>query len=125
MIVRSLADVVGTERDVSWGNGRSRRFLIAADRMGYSITDTIVDAGTESPLEYRRHFEACYCVEGEGEVEAGGVVYPLAPGTLYALDAHDRHVLRARTTMRLVCVFRPALEGNETHDLSSGRPSTY
>jgi L-ectoine synthase len=35
---------------------------------------------------------------------------------MYALDAHDRHRVRARSRTRLVCVFTPALTGRETHD---------
>lgn len=126
MIIRRLGDLDGTERDVDWGNGRSRRFLLASDGMGYSLTDTIVDAGTSSLLEYRRHLEACYCIEGEGEVEQDGVVHPIVPGTMYALDRHEAHVLRATTRMRLVCVFSPALEGRESHKdrLGSGGGSS-
>ncbi|MGH8662959.1 MAG: ectoine synthase, partial [Burkholderiales bacterium] len=62
--------------------------------------------------------EAVLCIEGEGEVEVlpEGRIYPIAPGTLYALDQHDRHYLRARTRMRLVCVFNPPLTGREVHD---------
>jgi len=120
MIIRSLSDIVGTERDVAWGNGQSRRFLIERDQMGYALTDTVVDAGSASLLEYSNHLEACYCIEGEGEVEANGVVHHIRPGTMYALDRHDRHWLRATTTMRLVCVFRPALRGDESHRLNGG-----
>lgn len=121
MIIRSLAEVTGTDRDVAWGNGQSRRLLLARDGMGYSVTDTIIDAGTASVLEYKRHLESCYCIEGEGEVEdMHGNVFKVRPGTIYALDKHDKHVLRAITTMRLVCVFVPALEGAETHNLSNG-----
>ncbi len=126
MIIRRLGDLHGTERDVDWGNGRSRRFLLASDGMGYSLTDTIVEAGTSSLLEYRQHLEACYCIEGEGEVEHDGVVHPIVPGTMYALDRHEAHVLRATTRMRLVCVFSPALEGRESHKdrLGGGRGSS-
>lgn len=97
--------------------------------MGYSLTDTVVDAGSESLLEYKNHMEACYCIDGEGEVEdMDGNVYPLTPGTVYALDKHDRHYLRAKTTMRLICVFTPALRGHEAHRLDekvSGESSAY
>jgi len=121
MLVRSLTDIMGTERDVLWGNGQSRRFLLERDGMGYSLTDTVVDPGSESLLEYRNHMEACYCIEGEGEVEdMQGNVFPLTPGTMYALNKHDRHYLRARTPMRLVCVFTPPLRGRESHDLKNG-----
>lgn len=125
MIVRRLNEILNTERDIDWGNGQSRRFLIEADGMGYSLTDTTIIAGNESLLEYKNHMETCYCIEGEGEVEANGVVYPLKPGTMYALNNHDKHFLRAKTTMRLVCVFTPPLKGNESHKLAPGVSSCY
>ena len=126
MIIRKLSEVSNTERDVAWGNGQSRRFLLAQDGMGYSLTDTIIDAGTESLLEYKNHLETCYCVEGEGEVEdMDGNVYPIVPGTMYALDKHDKHYLRAKTTLRLICVFTPPLTGRESHKLSGDGSSSY
>ena len=64
MIVRNLSEIINTERDIAWGNGQSRRFLLERDGMGYSLTDTIINAGTESLLEYNNHMEACYCIEG-------------------------------------------------------------
>ncbi|MFF4173869.1 ectoine synthase [Streptomyces sp. NPDC001744] len=124
MIVRKLEDV----RCVDWGNGVSRRFLTAADGLGYTVTDTIVRAGTKSRLEYRRHLEACYCVEGSGEVvDTEGDSYPITPGTLYALDQHDAHWLIAspHEDLRLVCVFSPALRGDEVHNLDSPEFSQY
>jgi len=126
MIIRSLHEIAGTERDVAWGNGQSRRLLLERDGMGYSLTDTVINAGTTSLLEYKRHLEACYCIEGEGEVEdMDGNVHAIKPGTVYALDKHDKHYLRATTTMRLVCVFNPALKGTESHSLKSGESSAY
>jgi L-ectoine synthase len=114
VIVRSLEELIGTDRDVDWGHGRSRRFLLVKDGMGFTLTDTVVQAGSESILAYPSHLEACYCIEGEGEVEdARGNRYPIKPGTMYALDEHDEHRVRATTTMRLVCVFSPALSGVE------------
>ena len=126
MIVRNMHELVGSERDVAWGNGRSRRLLLAADNMGFAICDTRVDAGTESRLEYRNHLEACYCIAGEGEVEdMDGNVFALWPGVMYALDCHDEHLLRAHTDMRLVSVFNPALAGHERHALDAGGSSAY
>lgn len=126
MIIRTLSEIAGTERDIAWGNGQSRRFLLARDGMGFTLTDTLIEAGTESLLEYRNHMEACYCIEGEGElVDMDGNAHRLVPGTMYALDEHDRHLLRARTTLRLLCVFLPALQGAERHTLSSVESSSY
>lgn len=125
MIYNSLENIVGSDRDVAWGNGQSRRFLLEQDGMGYSLTDTVIEAGTVSLLEYKNHRETCYCIEGEGDVEVDGVVYPIKPGSMYALNEHDKHYLRAKTTMRLVCVFNPPLKGPEIHNLQDSAASCY
>jgi L-ectoine synthase len=124
MIVRDLSTV----KTVEWGNGLSRRFLLEADGLGYTVTDTIVRAGTRSPLQYKRHLEACYCIAGRGEViDASGEPHVIEPGTLYALDNHEPHYLIASDEehLRLVCVFSPALKGEERHRLDSEGFSHY
>ena len=117
MIIRSLDGVVGTDRDLAGDGWRSRRLLLAADGMGYSLNDTVVAPGEELALEYRHHLEACYCIEGEAEITdlASGERHRIMPGTLYALDRHDRHLLRTDAGVRLVCVFNPPLTGGEPH----------
>lgn len=118
MIVRTLAAIEGTERDVAAPTWNSRRLLLRGDKMGFSLHDTILHAGTETRMEYRHHLEAVYCIEGSGELEdlETGRRYPIAPGTMYALNGHERHVLRATTRLRMVCVFNPPLSGAEVHD---------
>ena len=113
MIIRKLDEV----KTVEWGNGLSRRFLLEADGMGYTMTDTIVNKGTKSLLEYENHLEACYCIEGEAELTERdtGVVHWIGPGSVYSPE-HDRHTIRVISPLRLVCVFNPALTGRETHD---------
>lgn len=104
MIVRTLADLKGTKGDVRTKSWSSLRFLHHEDGMGFTFTDTVLEAGMDQVIEYTNHLEACYCLEGEGSIEdlATGRVYEITPGTLYALNHHDRHRLRARTRMRLV-----------------------
>ncbi|NDZ80107.1 ectoine synthase [Streptomyces sp. SID10853] len=124
MIIRDLANV----KTVDWGNGLSARFLTKDDGVGYSLTDTTVRAGTKSRLEYRNHLEACYCIGGSGEVvELDGTVHPITPGRLYALDQHDPHYLVAseHEDLHLVCVFTPALRGDEVHSLDAHNSSAY
>lgn len=126
MIVRTLREIVGTERDVNWGNGQSRRFLLERDGMGFAMMETLILAGTNIFIQYRNHLEACYCLEGEGEIaDSDGNRYPISPGTLYALDKHDPHHLRAWTDMRLISVFNPPIRGNERHDLGGSETSSY
>jgi L-ectoine synthase len=118
MIVQKLADIIGTDRDVDNGNWVSRRLLLRKDGMGFSMHETILRAGTETYMWYKHHLEAVYCIDGEGEVEdlATGTIHRLEPGTLYALDEHDKHIVRAKTDIRTICVFYPPLSGREVHD---------
>ena len=124
MIVRKLADVIGTDRTVAGDTWVSRRLLLRTDGMGFSLHDTVIRAGTETVMQYRNHLEAVYCIEGRGTLteSADGTVHELSAGTVYALDKHDAHVVRATTDMRMVCVFNPPLAGPEVHDPSGAYP---
>jgi L-ectoine synthase len=92
--------------------------LLKSDQMGFSFHITTIYAGTETPIWYKNHLEAVYCISGEGEIETceDNVVYKIEPGTLYVLDQHDRHLLRATSELKLACVFNPPLHGKEVHD---------
>ncbi len=119
MIVKSLADILNTPSHIKGESFESRRLLLAQDKLGYSLHDTVCKQGTEQHLEYKNHIEANYCIEGEGEVEnvATGEIHSLSPGTLYVLDKHDRHIIRAtKSDLRFLCIFTPALTGLEIHD---------
>lgn len=120
MIVRKLSDVVGTDKEVKGGNWTSRRLLLAGDRMGFSLHDTIIHAGTTTHIRYDNHLEAVYCIEGHGKIEdlGTGETHRLEAGTVYALDEHDDHLLTADedSRLRMVCVFNPPVVGPEVHD---------
>ena len=120
MIVRTLASILGTSAHVTGESFESRRILLAADGLGYSLHDTLCKAGSEQLLEYKNHVETNYVIEGQGEVVnvATGDSWPLGPGTVYVLDHHEAHLLRAQTDLRIICVFTPALTGQEKHDAS-------
>ena len=117
MIVKHLEDLIGTKDDIDTPTWASRRFLLQHDQMGFSLHDTIIKAGTETYIWYKNHLEAVYCIEGEGEIEVvGDETYQIRPGMMYALSGHEKHYLRARSQMRMVCVFNPPLTGREVHD---------
>jgi L-ectoine synthase len=124
MIVRRLTDIEGTSRDVNGGAWTSRRLLLASDGLSFGLHDTLVRAGAELEMQYFHHVEAVYCIAGRGTVQAlpDGEVHPLSDGTLYALDRHDRHLVRAETDLRMVCVFDPPLAGPEVHDEDGAFP---
>ncbi|MCA1022773.1 L-ectoine synthase [Halobacillus litoralis] len=124
MKVRALEDILGSSREVKGENWTSRRLIVAEDHMGCSVHDTLIRGGTETKMWYKHHLESVYCIEGEGEVItlSDQSVWPIRENTLYALDQHDEHVLRAFTDMRMICVFNPPLHGDEKHDADGTYP---
>ena len=118
MIVRSVQDITGTDRDVQTANWRSRRIVLAKENVGFSVHETTIYAGTVNDFWYVNHVEAVFVVEGEGELldKETGEVYQLAPGSLYLLDGHEHNQLRLGTRIRTVCVFNPPLTGREVHN---------
>ena len=116
-----LSEVKGTAREVHCPNHGfiSYRFLLEQDRMGFTLTKTVVFRGEElQHWHYKNHLEACYCIDGHGMLinMATGKHYDILPDTVYVLDDHDDHLFGAITdTVTLICVFNPPLHGRETH----------
>jgi len=125
MLVRQLNEIIDTERDIKAKTWNSRRLLLAGDKMGFSLHDTLIHPGTETEIWYQNHLEAVYCIEGEGEIELipDGKTYSISPGRMYALDENDRHLLRAKTQLRMICVFNPPVTGQEVHDENGAYPA--
>ncbi|MCA2015237.1 ectoine synthase [Vibrio tritonius] len=125
MIVRTLKECEQSERRVVAENWESTRMILKEDQMGFSFHITTIYKGTDTHIHYQNHLESVYCISGEGEIEVvGGEVYPIQPGTLYVLDKHDEHYLRAykKGDMVMACVFNPPLTGQETHDSNGVYP---
>ena len=124
MIVRSIANIVGTDRTVNAENWESRRLILARDGVGFSLHETILYAGTTTDMWYANHVEAVYCVGGAGELldKESGAIYEISPGTMYLLNGHERHRLTCHTDLQMVCVFNPPLAGPETHDANGTYP---
>lgn len=120
MIVRDLAGAEKTERRVvdPNNNWESTRLLLKDDNMGFSFHITTIYQGADFQMHYQNHLESVYCMSGEGEVEtlADGKKYPIKPGTVYILDKHDKHILRAFSEMKMACVFNPPVTGKEVHN---------
>lgn len=124
MIVRNLDAANQTNRRVVSEGWESTRLLLRNDNMGFSFHITTIYEGADLNMHYQNHLESVYCISGEGEVESleDGKVYPISPGVIYILDKHDRHRLRAKTEMKMACVFNPPLHGKEVHDSSGAYP---
>ena len=118
MIVKTAKDVTGTKGEAGGDKWHSLRFLHKGDGMGVTLVDALLEPGFDMVLWQKNHLEACYCIEGEGTVEEleSGRVHRIEAGTLYAMNNHDRHRIRALTRMRVICTFVPPLTGDEVHD---------
>ncbi|MHC5654030.1 ectoine synthase [Stappia sp.] len=128
-LVRRVADTVGTPRDVFWGNGRSRRLLVKSDGFGFALCQTLGNPDTDSPLQYRQHFESCYYVRGSGEYVWDEGRHPIdtngAGATAFIMNRNDAHRMVVRNASFCISVFSPAIEGHEAHDFSGGGSSSY
>src|SRR5690606_3236151 len=109
MLIRKLKEIIGTDKEVGseslgW---TSRRLLLASDNMGFSLHDTLIHPGVPLELHYQHHLEAVYCIEGKATIKdlATGETHSLEPGTVYALNNHDKHILTSEVLSRFVCVF--------------------
>ena len=118
MIVRKLQEAEKTDRRIVSEGWESTRLLLKNDNMGFSFHITTIYEGADLNLHYQNHLESVYCISGEGSVmaEADGVVHEITPGTIYILDKNDKHVLKAKTEMKMACVFNPPLHGKEVHN---------
>lgn len=120
MIVRTLAEAEKTNRKIVSpdGNWDSTRLLLKEDNMGFSFHITTIYKDADFQMHYQNHLESVYCVSGRGEIERleDNTVFPIEPGTIYVLDKHDKHILRAFEEMKLACVFNPPLNGKEVHN---------
>lgn len=118
MIVRRLQDAESNGRKIQSNGWDSTRLLLRNDNMGFSFHITTIYKDANLEMHYQNHLESVYCISGRGEVETveDGKVYPIEPGTIYILDKHDKHFLRAFEEMKMACVFNPPLHGKEVHN---------
>ncbi|MBU4433576.1 MAG: ectoine synthase [Alphaproteobacteria bacterium] len=125
MIIRKLDAIRSTDRNVKSEGWESARLLLKDDGMGFSFHITTMYAGEELRMHYKNHLESVFVISGEGTIEdlATGQVHELKPGTVYALNAHDRHIVRPRTDIVTACAFNPPVTGREVHDETGAYPA--
>jgi len=128
VIVTNKTALTGTDRDASGPGWTSLRLLVKSDGMGFSMTETHVQPGVALELHYKNHIEACYCLAGTGTVTEleTGEVHAIGPGVLYGPNNHDRHLVRVNgdSPLHLICVFSPALQGDEVHGPDGSYPAS-
>jgi len=125
MIVRKLNEIRKTDRNVRSDGWASARLLLKDDDMGFSFHVTTMFAGTELKMHYQNHLEAVLVLKGKGTIEdlATGEIHKLEPGVMYALNDHDRHIVRPETDILTACTFNPPVTGKEVHDETGAYPA--
>ena len=101
------------------GQWNSIRMLLRDDGMGFSFHITTIYKDSKIKMHYVNHLESVYCISGHGEITdlKNNKLFKIEPGTLYALNEHDEHILTCDEEMKLACVFNPPLKGDEVHNL--------
>ncbi|GLV30229.1 L-ectoine synthase [Sphingobium sp. TomTYG75] len=125
MIVRKLQDIRKSDRNVKSEQWESARLLLKDDDMGFSFHITTMYAGEEIHMHYQNHLEAVLVLKGNGTIEdlGTGITHQLASGVMYALNAHDKHIVRPDTDILCACVFNPPVTGKEVHDENGAYPA--
>ena len=116
MIVRTTTEITDTDRDIvsENGNWRSKRIILGGDKVGFSLHETVIKAGSVNEFHYANHVEAVWLISGEGTLldRETGQEYPLGPDSMYLLNGHERHTVTAKTALHMYCVFNPPVVGN-------------
>ncbi|XP_022099709.1 uncharacterized protein LOC110984160 [Acanthaster planci] len=129
-VVRGLSEIVGTDRDINWLSGRSRRYLIKQDGFPVSIYNTWVYPKTSTRLHYENHIESAYFLAGKltyqwqdtsGEWVHANAKTDCNNGTNYLMNMHDCHVLKNHDEdAYCICIFDPVLIGAEEYQPTKG-----
>ncbi|XP_022086707.1 uncharacterized protein LOC110977151 isoform X2 [Acanthaster planci] len=134
-LIRSLSELLGTDKDIAFGNGNSRRFIVKKDGFPLTITNTRVAAETSSKQEYRNHIEAAYYIHGSTtyywQDDGDRWTHEQTKtdeknGTNYFMNLHDKHeMITGEKDCFCICIFDPALNGDETHRFTEDGFSSY
>jgi len=105
---------------IKFNGGYSYRFVLEKNKIGFAMMETRIKKGGEYFWHYKKHQEACFCIEGSGFVKKleTNEVIKIEKGVCYMVDNHQAHEFTAVTDVVLISVFNPPLKGNETHDES-------
>ena len=131
LFLKSLSEVINSDRNVSFEQGSSRRFLAAPDGYNISVHNTFVQARLNVHLHYPHNFEANYIFDGQGEYiwENGKQQQEFDSekhhGTMVLVE-HDAHEVKfGANGTTAICVFFPPLKGTERLKVNPGSGSSY
>jgi len=129
LLMKSLSEVVGSDRNVPFEGGYSRRFLAAPDGYNISFHNTLAHASFNARLHYPHNMEANYFIKGQGEYvwKNGQQQFDFEKhhGTMLLVE-HDAHEVKIGGSDSIaICLFSPPLKGTERLRLNQESGSSY
>ena len=109
-------DTLPASRHVSAPTYDTVRLLIAEDDATIGLTDITLHPGIPAVYGYDHHLEVVYCLEGSAEIDKldDAPVEQITPGSVWIARPGERFRFIAHAPTRLICVFTPPLQGDET-----------
>lgn len=112
----SKSTLTGTNRHIHNSIYETHRFLLAEDGVGVTVTDIVLQPHIEAVYGYDNHIEIAYCLEGAAVIidHSSGSETQIESGVMWVAEKGARFTFKASLPTRLICVFTPPFEGNET-----------
>jgi L-ectoine synthase len=109
-------ELKGTSRHIRNDVYETYRFLLSGDDADVTVTDIVLAPGVEALYGYEHHIEIAYCIEGKAQLTdlTSGQVFDIEPETLWVARKGSQFRFIAEVPTRLICVFSPAFNGQET-----------
>ena len=130
MFVRTVDQLVGTDKEGRWQDGdkwlKAIRLVTKADGAGFSLADVRVSAGWEIDCHYKNHVEASLIVSGSATLTeyASGKSWEVGAGDVYVVGPKDKHHVSTKTEIHAVTIFNPPVIGSEKPDKDGSYPPT-
>src|SRR3546814_15520231 len=99
--------------------------LLKDDGMGFSFHVTTMFAGSELKMHSQNHLEAVFVLKGTGTIEdlGTGEIHRLEPGMMYALNVHERTIVRPETAFLTACAFNSPVTGTVSDNKRNPYPA--
>ena len=123
MITKHRDDLQGTKNVVKTDAYTSTRFLLREDNIGLTLTDIYLHPQIDAVYHYPHHLEIAYCLGGKAILEnlEDGKIHEVTSGFIWA-TTKEKFRFKVLETVRLICVFNPALVGPEVADKDGSFP---
>lgn len=105
----------GTDHEVKRDDLSSVLLLLKSDGLGFTVARTMIHPAKDfEPFHDKDHVQAYYCIRGNGTVkDSRGNETKITPGFFFAADKTEKHWIKAKNTLVLLCTISPAIAANE------------